>query len=151
LTAVVRFGYSLLMNLSVKAEYALLAILDLSMQPQGEPVRIADIARRQKIPQKFLELILASLKQGGFVESRRGAEGGYLLARTPESIMVGEVMRYIDGAKNSGTRRRNENAFTELWQRVDGAVSAIVDKTSFAELARKWQERQAKYIPNWDI
>jgi len=141
----------LLMNLSVKAEYALLAILDLSMQPQGEPVRIADIARRQKIPQKFLELILASLKQGGFVESRRGAEGGYLLARTPESIMVGEVMRYIDGAKNSGTRRRNENAFTELWQRVDGAVSAIVDKTSFAELARKWQERQAKYIPNWDI
>ena len=147
----VRFGYSLLMNLSVKAEYALLAILDLSMQPQGEPVRIADIARRQKIPQKFLELILASLKQGGFVESRRGAEGGYLLARTPESIMVGEVMRYIDGAKNSGTRRRNENAFTELWQRVDGAVSAIVDKTSFAELARKWQERQAKYIPNWDI
>jgi Rrf2 family protein len=139
------------MNLSVKAEYALLAILDLSMQPQGEPIRIADVARRQKIPQKFLELILASLKQGGFVESRRGAEGGYLLARTPDSIMVGEVMRYIDGAKNSGSRRRNENAFTELWQRVDGAVSAIVDKTSFAELARSWQERQAKYIPNWDI
>jgi Rrf2 family cysteine metabolism transcriptional repressor len=139
------------MNLSVKAEYALLAILDLSMQPQGEPIRIAEIAKRQKIPQKFLELILSSLKQGGFVESRRGAEGGYLLARQPESIVVGEVMRYIDGAKDGGSRRRNENAFSNLWQRVDDAVSAVVDKTSFAELARSWQERQAKYVPNWDI
>lgn len=139
------------MNLSVKAEYALLAILDLSMQPQGEPIRIAEIAKRQKIPQKFLELILSSLKQGGFVESRRGAEGGYLLARLPESIMVGEVMRYIDGAKDSASRRRIENAFSDLWQRVDEAVSAVVDKTSFAELGRSWQERQAKYVPNWDI
>ncbi len=70
------------MNISVKGEYALQAIFDLASQRPGEPVRIADIARRQKIPQKFLELILASLKQGGFVESRRGAEGGYLLARS---------------------------------------------------------------------
>jgi Rrf2 family protein len=69
------------MSISVKSEYALQAILDLASQPAGEPVRIADIARRQKIPQKFLELILAGLKQAGFVESRRGAEGGYLLAR----------------------------------------------------------------------
>ena len=71
------------MNISVKGEYALHAIFDLSLQKPGEPIKIADIARRQRIPQKFLELILASLKQGGFVESRRGAEGGYLLARAP--------------------------------------------------------------------
>jgi len=68
------------MNISVKSEYALHAIFDLSVQPQGEPVKIAEISRRQKIPQKFLELILSGLKQGGFVESRRGAEGGYRLA-----------------------------------------------------------------------
>ena len=71
------------MNISVKSEYALLAVFDLALQPPGEPVKIADVARRQKIPQKFLELILASLKQGGFVESRRGAEGGYRLAKPP--------------------------------------------------------------------
>ncbi|MCS7025329.1 MAG: Rrf2 family transcriptional regulator [Bryobacteraceae bacterium] len=139
------------MNLSVKAEYALLALLDLAMQPQGEPVRIAEIAKRQKIPQKFLELILASLKQGGFVVSRRGAEGGYLLARPPESITVGEVIRYIDGAKNQNHRKRGESPFSHLWQRVDEAVSAVVDRTNFAELARNWQERQAKYVPNWEI
>ena len=67
------------MNISVKGEYALHAIFDLASQPARDPVRIADIARRQQIPQKFLELILASLKQGGFVESRRGAEGGHSL------------------------------------------------------------------------
>src|SRR5437763_12260574 len=89
------------MNISVKAEYALQALLDLAMHHRGVPVKIADIARRQKIPQKFLELILAGLKQGGFVESRRGAEGGYLLARPAEAITVGEVVRYMEGAKDS--------------------------------------------------
>ena len=79
------------MNISLKGEYALQAIFDLASQPGGEPVRIADIARRQKIPQKFLEIILVGLKQAGFVESRRGAEGGYLLARAAESLTVGEV------------------------------------------------------------
>ena len=63
----------LVFNLSVKAEYALQAIFDLALQKPGAPIKIADIAERQRIPQKFLELILASLKQGGFVESRRGA------------------------------------------------------------------------------
>jgi len=81
------------MYISVKSDYALLAIFDLAAQRPGEPIRIADIARRQKIPQKFLELILAGLKQAGFVESRRGAEGGYLLARRPESLTLGEVLR----------------------------------------------------------
>lgn len=138
------------MNISVKADYALHAILDLATRPNGEPVRIADIAARQKIPQKFLELILASLKQGGFVESRRGAEGGYLLARSAESIMVGEVMRYVDGAKRS-TKGNHETPFADMWARVDGAISDVVDHTSFADLGRAWQERQTKYIPNWDI
>ncbi len=66
-------------NISVKGEYALLALFDLALQRAGEPVKISAIAQRQGIPQKFLELILATLKQGGLVESRRGAEGGYLL------------------------------------------------------------------------
>src|SRR5689334_21901804 len=105
------------MNISVKAEYALQAIFDLSVQPPGTPVKIADIARRQKIPQKFLELILAGLKQGGFVESRRGAEGGYRLARSPEQLTVGQVLHFIDSPKKS--RRAAANPFLELWKRVD--------------------------------
>lgn len=141
------------MNISVKGEYALHAIFDLSLQKAGEPIRIADIARRQKIPQKFLELILASLKQGGFVESRRGAEGGYLLARPPEAITVGQVMRYLEGTKSSRPKGKQSSfdPFSETWKRVDDAVSNVIDRTTFSELARNWRDKQSKYVPNWEI
>jgi Rrf2 family cysteine metabolism transcriptional repressor len=137
------------MNISVKSEYALQAIFDLASQPAGEPVKIADIARRQKIPQKFLELILAGLKQGGFVESRRGAEGGYRLSKTADQITIGEVLRYLDEGKK--IHRNKPDAFTDIWKRVDEAVSAVVDRTTFAELVRRWNESQLRYVPNWDI
>ena len=141
------------MNISVKGEYALKAIFDLASQPPGEPVKIADIARRQEIPQKFLELILASLKQGGFVESRRGAEGGYLLARPADSITIGSVLRYIEGRRGEKSRSRSqaESPFTEIWRRVDGAISSLLDSTNFAALVREWAEKRAHFVPNWDI
>src|SRR6202012_2113336 len=127
-----------LMNISVKGEYALHAIFDLASQPGREPVRIADIARRQQIPQKFLELILASLKQGGFVESRRGAEGGYLLARRPESISVGDVLRFMEGRQEERTRARRQpdSPMGELWDRADKAMDSVLDNANFAQLVR---------------
>lgn len=137
----------------MKGEYALQAIFDLASQRQGEPVKIAEIARRQRIPQKFLELILAGLKQGGFVESRRGAEGGYLLARSPDSITVGEVLRFVEGpAQGKGkTRRKAESPFASMWQDVDRAVGQIVDRTTFGDLLRDWQEKQTAFVLNWEI
>lgn len=146
------------MNISVKSEYALKAVFDLSAQYLGSgpnasvmpPVKIADIAKRQKIPQKFLELILAGLKQSGFVDSRRGAEGGYLLARSPDNITVGEVLRAVENVK-SAARGRSDDPFTDIWSRVDGAVSDVLDQTSFAELARSWKEKHTQYVPNWEI
>jgi Rrf2 family transcriptional regulator, cysteine metabolism repressor len=141
------------MNISVKGEYALQALLDLAAQRPGEPVKIAEIAQRQQIPQKFLELILASLKQGGFVESRRGAEGGYLLARSPEQLTVGEVLRFIEGpaAGRGKARPGTESAFSDMWRQVDQAISDVVDKTTFASLQRTWMEKQNKFVLNWEI
>src|SRR3954453_19649147 len=140
------------MHNSVKGEYELQAILDLASRRAGEPIRIADIAQRQKIPQKFLELILASLKQGGFVESRRGAEGGYLLARSADSLTVGEVLRYVEGPQQGKGRERRSGAqtpFTAMWAEVDLAVSNVIDRTTFADLLRTWHEKQNKYVLNW--
>src|ERR1041385_1614547 len=141
------------MNISVKGEYALQAILDIAMHSRGGSMKIADIAKRQKIPQKFLELILAGLKQGGFVESRRGAEGGYLLARAPESITVGEGLRFVEGPQHArkGPRRKQETPFSDMWTQVDRAVSNIIDHTSFADLLRGWAEKQNKFVLNWEI
>jgi Rrf2 family transcriptional regulator, cysteine metabolism repressor len=141
------------MNISVKGEYALQALFDLALQNPAEPVKIADIARRQRIPQKFLELILAGLKQGGFVESRRGAEGGYLLARPAESITVGQVVRFMESrrAPKTAARTNTENPFGDLWREVDQVVSRVLDHATFGDLVREWRERQGKYVPTWDI
>src|ERR1700693_3562462 len=138
------------MYISVKGEYALQAVFDLTLQaPSRQPVKIAGIARRQKIPQKFLELILASLKQGGFVESRRGAEGGYRLARAGGQINIGEVLKFVEEGKKA--KRATPDAFTDIWKRVDAAISGVLDRTTFAELVRRWKEMQTRYVPNWEI
>jgi Rrf2 family transcriptional regulator, cysteine metabolism repressor len=141
------------MNISVKGEYALQAIFDLASSSGPEPVKIAEIARRQKIPQKFLELILASLKQGGFVESRRGAEGGYMLARRPEAITVGEVLHFVEGRQEEKSRLRKQadSPFCDLWKRADLAIDNILDSTTFAQLVRDWTEHHSRFVPNWEI
>lgn len=141
------------MNISVKGEYALQAIFDLAAHAGADPVKIAEIARRQKIPQKFLELILASLKQGGFVESRRGADGGYLLSKRPDAITVGDVLRFVEGRQDerSRLRRNHDSAFSDLWKRVDFATDSVLDATTFAHLVREWQEKHSRFVPNWEI
>ena len=141
------------MNISVKSEYALLAIFDLAVNGSGTPVKIADIAKRQQIPQKFLELILAGLKQGGFVESRRGAEGGYLLARPADGLAVGEVLLFVEGRQEarSKKRRQSDSPFGSMWGRVDQAIDKVLDTTNFAQLAREWKDRNNQFVPNWEI
>lgn len=142
------------MRISVKGEYALRAIFDLALHTADESVKIAGISKRQRIPRKFLESILAGLKQGGFVESRRGAAGGYLLAHPAEAITVGQVLRFVEGPRGIKTqsgKRKAETPFAEMWSKVDHAISSIVDHTTFAELTRAWAERQSRYVPNWEI
>lgn len=139
------------MNVSVKCEYALRAVLDLSLAQPGLPVRIADIAQRQKIPQKFLETILADLKKQGFLESRRGAEGGYLLARAPETITVGEVVRSVEGGRTGRASMDDKGPLQDFWHRVDSAIALVIDRATFAQLARDWRDRQHRFVPNWEI
>jgi Rrf2 family protein len=139
------------MNISSKGQYALRAIFDLAAQNTGQPVKIASIARRQNIPQKFLELILPSLKQGGFVESRRGVGGGYSLARHPETITVGEVLRVVDGPPRKQRSQEGETPLSDLWRHVDRSVAGIVDSASFASIVREWTDKQRTYTPDWEI
>jgi Rrf2 family protein len=83
--------------LSKKSKYAIKALLALAEHGDEEPMRIADIADQESLPQKFLELILLDLRNAGVVQSRKGKGGGYLLARVPERIMLGQVVRLFDG------------------------------------------------------
>ena len=85
------------MNLSQKCQYAVRAILELAKHYGQGPVAISQIAASQAIPQRFLENILNELRPTGLIESRRGIQGGYLLARDPGTVSVGEVIRLVEG------------------------------------------------------
>jgi Rrf2 family transcriptional regulator, cysteine metabolism repressor len=87
------------MKLTVKSEYACLAMIALAEQfDSGEVITIARISEQKSIPKKYLEQILLALKRGGYVRSRKGPEGGYGLAKKPEEINVAEIVRLMDGA-----------------------------------------------------
>ncbi|MDR3474990.1 MAG: Rrf2 family transcriptional regulator [Devosia sp.] len=83
--------------ISQRAKYALKALMALVEAPAGASLMIAEISRRKAIPRKFLEQILLELKRAGIVDSRRGRLGGYVLARAPDKVTFGEVLRLIDG------------------------------------------------------
>jgi Rrf2 family protein len=83
--------------LSKRSKYAIKALLALADHQRGEPVRIADLAQEEQIPPKFLELILLGLKNQGILQSRKGKGGGYLLARDPGDIYLGQIVRMFDG------------------------------------------------------
>lgn len=87
------------MRLTKRGEYALRALIDLGIaQSVGRPmIQISELAERENIPIKFLEQILVTLKEAGYLESRRGKQGGYLLAKPMEKITIGEVVRLLDG------------------------------------------------------
>jgi Rrf2 family protein len=134
------------MRLTYKGDYALKAVLDLALHYDGGLVTIHDIAGRIDAPIKFLEQVLLDLKRGGFVESRRGKIGGYLLSRPPKNIKVGEVVRFIDGPVEpiacvaqgySGCTDVYKCAFRKIWQNVSQATSDIIDNITFEDLASR--------------
>lgn len=134
------------MRITYKGDYALKAVLDLALHYEQELVTIHEIAARIDAPVKFMEQVLAELKKGGFVESRRGKVGGYLLARNPEKITLGEVVRFMDGPlepisclkqKYANCGDVNTCVFRDIWQKVGQASADIIDRITFAELVRR--------------
>ncbi len=85
------------MRISAKADYAVRAALELAAAPDGEPVKGERLAESQAIPLQFLEHILLELKHAGLVRARRGARGGYWLARSADEVTVADVIRAVEG------------------------------------------------------
>jgi Rrf2 family protein len=149
------------MSVSSKCYYAIRAIYALSEYGSSEPMKIAQIAEKEQIPIRFLEVILSQLKGGGFVQSRRGAEGGYLLGRPADQITIGQVMRYVDGpiapvdcvsqSRPKVCEFHGECHFFGFWGRVREAISSVVDRTTFADLVKENRERGRPYIGEWTI
>ncbi|MFC1674909.1 RrF2 family transcriptional regulator [Candidatus Omnitrophota bacterium] len=143
------------MRITYRGDYALKAILDLSLRYGGGVVTIHDLARHTDTPIKFLEQVLLDLKRGGFVESRRGKDGGYSLAKSPAQITLGDVIRYIDGPlepisciheKYKGCNEIYKCVFRPIWLEVGRGISGIVDNITFEDLARRLQISKKSFV-----
>lgn len=132
--------------ISQKAKYALQALITLAQAEPETPLRIADIAAADNIPQKFLERILLDLRNRGYVASRRGSAGGYTLLKPAERITFGEILRLIDGpiaplpCLSMTAYRRCQDCTDEasceirqVFQRVAVATREVLDKTTIAD------------------
>lgn len=86
-----------MMQISRKVDYALRAIIYLSLQEDGRPVPVNEIAARRRIPRKFLEKIIQDLIHSGLVNSHRGAHGGYTLARPPDGVTFRDIIESVEG------------------------------------------------------
>lgn len=148
------------MKISKKCQYALKAIFELAWRSSGEPVKTRDIADAQRISPRFTEIILNELKHGGFVESRRGSEGGYLLARDARGLTVREIVEYIEGpisvAPNAAEDSRKtafpgNEAFKELWHEVNDVVYEVCDNKTFAELVEFERVKRDRCVANYSI
>ncbi len=151
------------MLVTQKCQYALRAIFALARRGSERPVKIAQIAEEQAIPFRFLEVILGQLKQGGFVESRRGTEGGYRLARRPDQISVGDIVRFVDGSpinpqSEAGVGRPNQqpdaaepDVFMTVWRQAEHSVFEVFDAVTISELIVRDDNLRARFIPNFEI
>lgn len=133
--------------LTRKGKYGLKALAALSHAGPGQVMGVGELARANAIPKKFLDAILAELRNAGFVRSRKGKLGGYGLARPPEEIMIGHVVRVLDGPLApipcaSRTRYQPcEDCNVETCQvrhlmlEVRNAIAEVLDKTSLTQMA----------------
>ena len=131
------------MRISAKTDYAVRAAVELAGAPDGSVVKAERIAEAQDIPLNFLENILAQLRQARIVESRRGPEGGYVLARPPGEITLADVIRAIDGplAGVSG-RRPQDLGYTgtaeplrDVWVAVRASLRSVLERVTLADVA----------------
>jgi Rrf2 family protein len=152
--------------ISKKTKYGLLAMMALGRRHGSGPILIADLAEEDGMPKKFLENILLTLKNAGILQSRKGKGGGYFLARPPEEIMVGQVIRTLEGplapvpcvsetAYQKCSECRDETAcgIRLVMSDVRDAVAEILDKTSLKEMLGRSDSAmmQAKQVVDFVI
>lgn len=137
------------MKITKKGEYAMRALVDLALNYKKGLRQIQDIVREEDIPEKFLEQILVTLKNAGFVQSKRGIGGGYFLSRPPDEISLGEVIRLIDGplaplgcvsAEHVNCPKEITCGIRSVMLDVENATAEILDRVTLTDVCKRTKE-----------
>ena len=149
------------MDISARTMYGLRALVTLAGARSSDPMSIQAIAEEEDLPHKFLEGIMGDLKRGGFVLSRRGANGGYMLARSPSEITLLDVIRHLDGPiapqtyadrSAAGARTGRQAAFTPVWHEIREATIRVLMSYSIQSIADAVEEiPREDFTPNYQI
>lgn len=135
------------MNISTKGRYGLRAMVDMALNLNKGPITLNNIAERQGLSEGYLEQLMIPLKRSGLVRSVRGAQGGYILARKPEEIKVGDVIRALEGPiapvacvseDFPEECQRSDACVTRIiWARVRDSVAEVLDSYTLADLVQE--------------
>lgn len=131
------------MRFNARVDYALCAVAELAAAERGVPLTADRIAKTQEIPPKFLESILLQLRRAGIVQSQRGPEGGYWLARPAPEVTLAEVIRAVDGPLSHVRGQRPEElgyrgaarALQEVWIALRASERLILEEVTAADVA----------------
>jgi Rrf2 family protein len=131
------------MRISAKTDYAVRAAAELAAAGRDRPIKADQISRAQRIPLRFLLNILSELKRARIVQSHRGAEGGYQLARPPEEITLAEIIRAVEGPLANVHESRPEELeypgpareLREVWVAVRANLRAVLEQVTVGDLA----------------
>jgi len=136
------------MKLTARGRYSIRAMLDLALQRGAGPSSVRSIAQRQNIPMPYLEKLLIELRRAGLVESLRGTRGGYQLARDPQAICLGEILRAVGESLTAPLEQEmmadqiEDWVMRSLWKRLSQKLGEVLDRISLEDLyfdARSWQ------------
>lgn len=133
-----------IMKISTKGRYGVKAMLDLALHSDGNPVALKSIAERQGISESYLEQLIAILKKNGLVNSIRGAQGGYLLAHDPKDIIVGDIIRALEGSlapadcvieEDPAPCSKADGCVTRvLWEKIRDSVNDVIDSVTLQDM-----------------
>jgi len=138
--------------ISAKGEYAILAMLALSLHSGKNPLQVKSIAKKKAIPPRFLEQVMSALKKKGLVESVRGPHGGYRLTRRPEQIYFGEVIQAVEGPISANELSSGRNGgvepliLKEVCSEVNAALEAHLNSISLEDLCLRKKEKEEKEV-----
>ena len=142
------------MRLSTRGHYGLKAMFDLAQNYGSGPISLKTVAERQNLSDHYLEQLFAMLKKAGLINSMRGAQGGYVLAREPSEINVGDVIRALEGPiapvycvseENPGVCDEADYCITRtVWARVRDGLADLLDSISLADMCREAAESQKR-------
>jgi len=136
-------NWGVFMKLSTKGEYGLRAMFELAQYYGDGPIPLKLIAEKQSISEPYLEQLLGSLRRAGLVESTRGAQGGYSLAKKPEDIYVGDIIRTLEGPigpmdcvneEINTCNRAGGCATRSVWEKVRDSVTQVLDSITLANM-----------------